>query len=89
MNVTVLAGGIGARLAEETEVTPKPTHDLAGSRSQRDQVIEFSEKPQLREGWINRAFFVLEPKVLDYIEGDDTHWEREPMERLAREGHLS
>jgi glucose-1-phosphate cytidylyltransferase len=51
-------------------------------------VMEFSEKPQAREGWINGAFFVLEPPVLDYIDGDDTHWEREPLERLAAEGQL-
>ena len=53
-----------------------------------DRIMEFSEKPQTAEGWINGAFFVLEPQVLDYIEGDDTQWEREPMERLARDGHL-
>ncbi len=53
-----------------------------------DRVQEFSEKPQTAEGWINGAFFVLEPQVLDYIQGDDTQWEREPMERLAREGQL-
>ncbi len=55
---------------------------------QADQVVEFSEKPQLGEGWINGAFFVLEPGIFDYIEGDDTQWEREPMERLARDGQL-
>ncbi|NLW85640.1 MAG: glucose-1-phosphate cytidylyltransferase [Planctomycetes bacterium] len=53
-----------------------------------DKVVEFSEKPQASEGWINGAFFVLEPRVLDYIEGDHTQWEREPMEMLAREGQL-
>ncbi len=52
------------------------------------RVTEFSEKPQAREGWINGAFFVLEPEVLDYIDGDSTHWEREPLERLARDGQL-
>ena len=52
------------------------------------QVIEFSEKPQTKEGWINGAFFVLEPGVFDYIDGDDTQWEREPLERLARDGQL-
>jgi glucose-1-phosphate cytidylyltransferase len=51
-------------------------------------VREFSEKPQLGEGWINGAFFVLEPGVFDYIDGDLTHWEREPLERLAKEGEL-
>jgi len=53
-----------------------------------DRVGQFSEKPQTMEGWINGAFFVLEPGVFDYIEGDDTQWEREPMERLAAHGQL-
>ena len=53
-----------------------------------DVVSEFSEKPQAREGWINGAFFVLEPAVLDYIDGDDTEWEKEPLERLAADGQL-
>lgn len=48
----------------------------------------FSEKPQASEGWINGAFFVLEPEVYDYIEGDQTQWEKEPMETLAKEGQL-
>ncbi len=53
-----------------------------------NQIVEFSEKPQTREGWINGAFFVLEPQVFDYIDGDDTQWEKEPLERLAKEGQL-
>lgn len=53
-----------------------------------DRVVEFSEKNQLKEGWINGAFFVLEPAVLDYIDGDDVLFEKEPLERLAREGQL-
>jgi glucose-1-phosphate cytidylyltransferase len=53
-----------------------------------DKVREFSEKPQIGEGWINGAFFVLEPGVFDYIDGDSTHWEREPLERLSEEGQL-
>jgi glucose-1-phosphate cytidylyltransferase len=53
-----------------------------------DRVADFSEKPQLGEGWINGAFFVLEPQVFDYVEGDTTQWEREPLERLAQEGQL-
>jgi glucose-1-phosphate cytidylyltransferase len=52
------------------------------------RVTEFSEKPQTGEGWINGAFFVLEPEVLDYIDSDDTQWEREPLERLAKDGQL-
>ena len=53
-----------------------------------DVVTEFSEKPQAREGWINGAFFVLEQEVLDYIDGDETEWEKEPLERLAADGQL-
>lgn len=53
-----------------------------------DKVKEFSEKLQTSEGWINGAFFVLEPGIFDYIEGDRTWWERGPMTRLAEEGQL-
>ena len=53
-----------------------------------NQVLVFSEKPQLGEGWINGAFFVLEPGVFDYIDGDMTQWERDPLERLAADGQL-
>ena len=53
-----------------------------------EQIVEFSEKPQTKEGWINGAFFVLEPEILDYIDGDKTQWEKEPLERLARDGQL-
>ena len=53
-----------------------------------DRIVEFSEKPQLGEGWINWAFFVLEPEVAEYIAGDDTQFEREPLERLAKDGEL-
>ncbi len=53
-----------------------------------DQVVKFEEKPQLGEGWINGAFFVLEPEIFDYIAGDMTQWEYEPLERLSEEGQL-
>jgi glucose-1-phosphate cytidylyltransferase len=54
-----------------------------------DCVVEFTEKPQTGEGWINGGYFVLEPGVMDYIAGDDTHWEREPLGRLAADGQLA
>jgi glucose-1-phosphate cytidylyltransferase len=53
-----------------------------------DVVADFTEKPQTMEGWINGGFFVLEPEVLDYIDGDMTFWERDPLERLADDGQL-
>jgi glucose-1-phosphate cytidylyltransferase len=53
-----------------------------------DRVTKFSEKPQTAEGWINGAFFVLEPEVLDYIDGDMVMFEHAPLEQLAQEGQL-
>lgn len=53
-----------------------------------DQVINFDEKSQAREGWINGALFVLEPAVFDYIGGDTVMFEHEPMRRLAADGQL-
>ncbi len=53
-----------------------------------DKVYGFQEKPEGDGGWINGGYFVLSPKVGEYIEGDTTVWEREPMEQLAKEGQL-
>ncbi len=55
----------------------------------KDQVVAFREKPAGDGAWINGGFFVLSPKVIDYIEGDQTAWERAPLERLAEEGNLN
>jgi glucose-1-phosphate cytidylyltransferase len=51
-------------------------------------VTNFLEKPEGDGGWVNGGFFVLSPRVIDYIDGDATVWEREPMDHLAREGQL-
>lgn len=53
-----------------------------------EQVVEFTEKPQIGEGWINGAFFVLEPGIFDYIEGDSVMFEQEPLRKLAQDGQL-
>ncbi len=53
-----------------------------------ETVRGFIEKPRGDGGWINGGFFVLSPKVIDYIDGDSTSWELEPMARLATEGQL-
>jgi glucose-1-phosphate cytidylyltransferase len=53
------------------------------------KIKEFNEKPRGDGTWINGGFFVLEPIVLDYIDGDSTVWEQEPMRKLASEGKLS
>jgi len=55
----------------------------------KKRIRSFQEKPQGDGGWVNGGFFVLSPRVIDYIGDDSTIWEREPMERLAREGQLA
>lgn len=71
-----------------TVTAARPAARFGRLEMQGDRVVEFTEKPQLGEGWINGAFFVVEPGVFEYIEGDMTQWEREPMEGLARDGQL-
>ncbi len=57
--------------------------------NQEAKVSSFLEKPKEISSWISGGFFVLEPKVFDYItKGDATIWEREPLENLAKEGKL-
>jgi glucose-1-phosphate cytidylyltransferase len=56
---------------------------------ERGKITGFKEKPQGDGGWINGGFFVLSPRVIDYIENDSTTWERKPLEKLASEGQLS
>ena len=53
-----------------------------------DRAVTFQEKPNVETGFINGGFFVLSPRVLDLIEGDDTVWEREPLEHLAKQDEL-
>jgi glucose-1-phosphate cytidylyltransferase len=74
------------KLATVTAV--RPPARFGGLRLSEERVEEFTEKPQAEGGWINGGFFVFEPRVFDYLDGDDTILEREPLERLAREGEL-
>lgn len=74
------------KLATITAV--RPPARFGGLSFEGDRVVEFTEKPQTGAGWINGGFFVLEPEVLDYIDGDDSIWEREPLERIAADGEL-
>jgi len=54
-----------------------------------DRIVEFFEKPETGEGWINGGFFVLNRGVFDYIDGDDSVWERDAVEKLTRDGQLA
>ncbi|MCW5979511.1 MAG: glucose-1-phosphate cytidylyltransferase [Bryobacteraceae bacterium] len=74
------------KLATVTAVHPPAR--FGGLMLEGDRVVEFSEKPQTGEGWINGGFFVFDPKVLDYLSGDEAILERDPLERLAGEGQL-
>jgi len=74
------------RLATVTVV--RPPSRFGHIHLSGDTVSRFSEKPQLDEMWINGAFFTLEPGVFDYVAGDETEWEREPLEQLARDEQL-
>ena len=75
------------RLATITAVQPPGRFgalDIADAR-----ITRFEEKPQGDGSWINGGFFVLQPAAIDLIHGDETVWEREPMESLARDAQLS
>jgi len=66
----------------------RPPARFGGLRIEGGRVAEFVEKPQSGEGWINGGFFVLEPQIFDYIAGDETSFEWEPMQKLASDGQL-
>ena len=74
------------RLATVTAVQPPGRFGSLNMRGNR--VVSFQEKPENDGGWINGGFFVLKPKVVDYIDGDGSTWEREPMEQLAADGEM-
>lgn len=74
------------RLATVTAV--RPPARFGGLTFDGDAVTQFAEKSQIGEGWINGGFFVFEPQVLDYIDGDETMLEQAPLERLATDRQL-
>jgi len=76
-------------LATLTAVQPPGRFGTLLLHEETPVVANFREKPHGDGAWINGGFFVLEPTAIDYIDGDHTIWEREPMERLAQEGNLA
>jgi len=72
-----------------TVTATQPPGRFGALKIEGDRVTGFQEKPIGDGGWINGGFFVLSPEVGRYIEGDDTVWEQEPMQRLAADGELS
>lgn len=76
-------------LATLTAVQPPGRFGAFSLGREATKVKAFREKPQADGGWVNGGFFVLEPGAIDYIEGDSTVWEREPLEKLAQVQMLS
>ena len=76
------------KFATVTAVQPRGRFGAIGFGS-GDQVIAFQEKPKGEGGWISGGFFVLEPEIFGYIDGDTTLWEREPLAKLAQDGQLA
>jgi glucose-1-phosphate cytidylyltransferase len=72
-----------------TAVQPPGRFGAFNLRHDEDRIQSFKEKPDGDGAWVNGGFFVAEPQVLDYIAGDSTVWERDPMERLAQEGMVA
>lgn len=66
-----------------------PPARFGGLVIENNTVIEFTEKNQAKEGWINGGFFVLEPSVIDLIEDDHSIWERGPLEQLSQKNELA
>ena len=71
-----------------TVTTVRPPARFGELVLEGDIVREFNEKPQLRDGWINGGFFVFEPGIFDFIKGDESVLEKEPLERAAFEGQM-
>jgi glucose-1-phosphate cytidylyltransferase len=71
-----------------TVTAVKPSARFGGIKFNGDSVIEFTEKPQTGEGWINGGFFVFESEIFNYLHGDETILEREPLENLSKDGQL-
>ena len=90
MKVVLLAGGEGTRISEESERTPKPMIEIGGMLIIWHIMKYYSFREKLvNDGHpINAGFMVLNRDVIDYIDGDDTSFETEPLEALANEGEL-
>ncbi len=89
INITELIAFHKAQGTLATVAAAQPPGRFGSLNIAGTKVVNFDEKPVGDGGWINGGFFVLSPKVIDYLEGDDTVWERDPLERLAAEQNLS
>ncbi len=76
-------------LATLTAVQPPGRFGAISLKQDENKILSFREKTKGDGAWINGGFFILEPRVMDYISDDTTVWEREPLQKLAHDGMLS
>jgi glucose-1-phosphate cytidylyltransferase len=90
VNITELVAFHREKMALATLTAVQPPGRFGTFKLDKEQtaVSHFREKPTDDGAWINGGFFVLEPEVLDYIAGDQTVWEQEPLQKLAQNGRL-
>ena len=74
------------KLATVTACHPPEKYGVL--KLQNEKVVEFKEKPERKNEWVNGGFFVLEPNIFEYIENNETVWEKDPMEKLVRKKQL-
>jgi glucose-1-phosphate cytidylyltransferase len=89
VNISELIAFHKAQQVKATLTSVIPLGRFGAINTQANKVHSFHEKPRGDGAKINGGFFVLSPKVLDYISDDQTTWEREPLEQLAKEGNLA
>ncbi len=71
-----------------TVTATQPEGRFGALKLENNKVTSFAEKMDNKDSWINGGFFVLEPEVINYIKDDNTIWEREPLEKLSKDGEL-
>lgn len=76
-------------LATLTAVQPPGRFGAIALGAEQTKITQFHEKPVGDGAWVNGGFFVCDPVTLDYIDGDDTVWEQEPLKKMARESNLA
>ena len=89
VDVRAVIGHHEASGALATMTAVQPPGRFGSLRLEEQKIVSFEEKPQGDGAWVNGGYFVLSPGVFDYLDSDETVWERGPLERLAADGKLS
>ena len=89
VNITKLIDFHNEKKTKATITAVQPPGRFGVLNMEKDKISDFKEKPEGDGNWINGGYFVLEPTIFDYIENDNTIWEREPLEKLSNNQQLS